>query len=349
METITKTVTAELDAYFQEQTDARRFSGVVLVAKDSTILLEKGYGFANYATRQANDPAILYKIGSMTKAFVTLSILMLEERGQLCVDNTLDTYIPGFSFGTEVTLHQLMSHTSGVWCYLQDPASPFWDVMDRPHTTQDLMGYMKGRPLNFPPGSQWRYSNSSYVLLGVIIERFSGEPLGDFFRHNIFEPLGLLNTIFDPSESWPPDRLAIGYDHLNLDPPPISRNLHSSVTYATGAMLSTVGDLYKWDQALCAGVQVSKESLNRIFTPGLGNYGYAWWIDSLEVNHQRHKNIWHWGCSSGYHGMLTRLVDDRATIIMLQNFTSPDLLVPESPEALFRLRNGAAAILFSGE
>jgi CubicO group peptidase (beta-lactamase class C family) len=343
---IAGSVAVDLDAFLQRETDAARFTGAVLVAVDGGVVLQRGYGFADHAAGRPNDGSQLYKIGSLTKAFVALGMLLLEERGRLKTTDTLDRYLPDAPHADAVTLHQLLNHTSGLWCYLQDPDSPFWAAMDRLHTPEELLAYMNGHALLFEPGARWQYCNSSYVLLGIAIERLTGRPLGEFLRDEIFRPLGLTHTAFDPTETAYPGSLAIGYDLLAEAPHRVARNLHASVAYATGAMVSTVADLYAWERALDRMPLVSQSSMTRMFTPGLGNYGYGWWIDSLDAGGRARRHIWHWGCSSGYHGILTRLVDDRITVILLQNMTSPDLYTPATPFALFRLRDGILSTLF---
>lgn len=336
----------QLDDYFQKETDAKRFNGSVFIAREGKILLKKGYGFANYEKSKKNNPSNFYSIGSMTKAFVTISILMLEERGLLNVNDTVHKYIPGFPNSHKITLHQLMNHSSGLYCFLQDLSSPFWKIKDQYHAPEKLLDYIVGHPFDFEPGSQYKYSNSGFVLLGIIIEKVSGMTFGNFIKTNILEPLNMKHTIYDPYETKFRDKIAVGYDHFKESPPPVSDKLHVSVTFSAGGIFSTVGDMYKWDQALYTEKLVSKKSLQRIFTPGHGNYCYGWWLTPLEINGKLHKCIWHWGCSSGYHGMITRLVDDKATIIMLQNRMSPELSVPESPFSLMRLREGITSILF---
>ncbi len=272
---------------------------------------------------------------------------MLEERGQLRVEHTLDQYLPDAPHAAKVTLHQHMNHTSGLWCYLQDPDFPFWGVTDLHHNPAELMECMQNRPLQFTPGSRWRYCNSGYVPLGVLIEKLSGKQLGIFLHDNIFRPLTLPDTYFDVSETHARDRLPKGYDLLSATAhPSVAPNLHASVTCATRAMLSTVDDLLKWRNALNKPLLLTRSSLERIFTPGLGHYGDGWRIDSLTIEGARHRIIWHWGCPSGYHSMIVRLAADDIVIIVLQNMTSPDLDCPERPTALFHHRDAVLSIPF---
>ena len=342
-----ESVQTRLDEFFAKETEENRFSGTVLVAEAHETLFLKSYGFADHQRLIPNDPGRLYRIGSLTKAFVCFAIQILQERCYLDTSRTVSAYFPDAPHASRITLHQLMTHTSGLWCYLQDPNSPFWDVMDVPHTTDRLLGYMANRPLEFTPGCRYKYSNSSYVILGILIEQITQVPLGEFLSHEIFEPLGLRNTYFDLTGQIGRERLAIGYDHFSVSyPPKIPRNLHASVVYASGAMLSTVEDLLVWDKALYGNELISDASLTKLLMPNRANYACGWWVDKLQIGTELRPQVWHWGVSSGYHAMFNRFVDDKVTFIILQNMTSPDLDVPESPNALFRIRDAIASDVF---
>lgn len=305
----------DLKAYFQDLTDQKLFSGTVLVARDGKILLEQGYGLANYEENVRNRPRTVVAIASLTKAFASTSIMMLQERGLLAVDDPVADYLPAFPHG-DVTIRHLLSQSSGLFEYLYNP--DLWANAERYHTPEELLDYFMYEPLNFPPGTQHEYSNSNYITVGVIIEVVSGLSFRDFIALNILQPLGMESTSYDPFEVDFPDK-AIGYDDITVDPPVETMYFHPSIPYAAGAMCSTVVDLYKWDQALYTEVLVSAASLDELFTPGLGDYGLGWYVDDLMVNGVPHRQIWHWGSYFGFHGYIARLVDDRVTIIVELN------------------------------
>ncbi len=317
-------VKQELNAYFSRLEEAKTFSGAVLIARQDRVIFKKGYGMANYEAGIPNTPHTVFAMASLTKAFACMSIMMLEERGLLSVDDTIAAHIPGFPNGDRVTIHHLLSHSAGLFEYLYNP--DIWANIDRYHTPEELLLYFMNEPLQFEPGSRFEYSNSNYITLGNIIERVSGLPFRDFVRINILDPLKMKHTGYDPLETdYFPNR-AIGYDLI--DPPLAAMYCHPSIPYTAGAMYSTVLDLYKWDQALYTERLVSNATLQRIFTPGHGDYGYAWYIDELDVNGLPHKQIWHWGAYFGFHGYISRLVDDRVTVILLLN-VSPTLGTPD--------------------
>ncbi|MCP3956830.1 MAG: beta-lactamase family protein [bacterium] len=334
-------VKQDLKLYFQTLADARAFSGAVLVARDGKILLERGYGMADYEQGIRNRRDTVYAVASFTKAFAAMSIMMLAERGQLDVDDPVAEHIPGFPNGEVITIRHLLNQTSGLYEYLLSP--DLWASFTLAHTPMELLDYFVYEPLGFTPGSQHQYSNSNYVTLGVIIENVSGLPFRDFIRLNILDPLEMDHTSYDPFELDFPDK-AIGYDDITADPPvPTSIYAHPTIPYSAGGMASTVEDLYRWDQALYTETLVSAATLEEMFTPGHGDYGFGWYIDELVVDGQPHKQIWHWGSFFGLHGYISRLVDDRVTIIIQLNI-SP---VSDSPEELRPMAEDVAAIVFS--
>lgn len=320
-------VKRKLHAYFEQLAADRIFSGAVIVAREGHVLLKDGFGLADYDTGEKNKPRTVYGIGSLTKAFTVMSVMMLEERGLLSVTDTLDKYIPGFINGDIITIHHLLNHTSGMFEYVNDPTSALWEngleKLALYHTPGQLLAYFIDRSPYFTPGEQWSYCNSAFVALGIIIEQVSGMSYGDFIEKNILKPLHMMDTIYDPLDLDLP-RQAVGYNDVLTDPPTIAPLLHPSVAYSAGAVFSTVEDMYKWDQALYTDRLVSYETMNKIFTPGLGDYGYGWFIDTLDIAGQPYKQIWHWGSTLGYHSLITRLVDEKATLILLHNTNAPN-------------------------
>ncbi len=241
-------VKQDLKLYFQTLTDAQAFSGAVLVARDGKILLKRGYGMADYEAGIRNRSDTVFAVASFTKAFAAMSIMILDERGLLAVDDTVDEHLPGFPNGDLITIHTLLNQTSGLFEYLNNSA--LWANIELPHMPVELLDYFVDEPLGFTPGTQHQYSNSNYVTLGVIIEQVSGLSFRDFIRLNILDPLGMDDTSYDPFEVDFPDK-AIGYDDVTSDPPtPASIYVHPTIPYTAGAMCSTVEDLYLWDQSL---------------------------------------------------------------------------------------------------
>jgi len=311
----------KLDSYFKRLENEAYFSGSVLVAKEGKVLLQKGYGMANIEEGFKNKACTVQAIASLTKAFTSTSIMMLQERGLLNLNDTVDRYIPELPVGNQITIRQLLSHTSGLYEYTYNPS--VWENSEQFHTPEQVMAYFIDQPLQFTPGTQWEYCNSGYILLGIIIERVSGMNYRDFIRLNILRPLKMRDSSYDPDDMDFPNK-AVGYDDISVVPPLRTAYLHPTIPFACGAINSTVVDMYKWDQALYTERLISAESLAEMFSPVLNGYGYGWYIDNLMVDGQPHRHIWHWGAYPGFHGYFSRLVDDRITIILLRN-TSPVL------------------------
>ena len=311
----------KLNAYFERLEAEEYFSGSVLVAKHGKVLLQAGYGMANIEEGIKNKANTVHAIASMTKAFTAASIMMLIERGLINLNDTVDMYVPELPVGNQITIHHLLNHTSGLFEYTYNP--DVWDNMDKFHTPEQVLAYFIDQPLQFTPGTQWEYCNSGYITLGIIIERVSGLSYRDFIRANILNPLKMRNTGYDPYDQEFPYK-AIGYDDISVDPPLRSPYLHPTIPYSCGAIYSTVKDLYTWDQSFYTEKLLSAQSIALMVTPGLGDYGYGWYIDNLDVQGQLHRHVWHWGAYVGFHSYFSRLVDDDITIILLLN-TSPVL------------------------
>lgn len=329
----------QLRAYFNQLMEEENFSGSVLVAEKGKVLLKKGYGIADYEKDKSNNPATIFSIASLGKAFTSMSIMILKERGLLSVDDTVADFIPEFPHGELITIHHLLSHTSGLFDFVYNPE--LWANMDKYHTPEEMLEYFMYEPLNFTPGTQWEYCNAGFVTLGVIIERVSCQTYRDFIKTNILEPLGMHHTGYDPDEVDFPNRKATGYDDITVEPPLVSAYIHPTIVYAAGAHYSTIMDMYKWDQALYTERLVSAETLEQIFTPVLAGYGYGWYVDNLEIAGQQHKHIWHWGDYPGFHSFFSRLVDDEITVIILSNTSG----ATHTPDDLGLYAKEAAAIV----
>ena len=198
----------------------------VLVAQDGKILFEKGYGLADVEHHVPVVPQTTFHIGSLTKQFTASAILKLQEEGKLSVEDKLSKYIPDFPRGNEVTLRQLLNHTSGIWPDLDEPDSRLTNAT----TTEAIIKEIRKYPYNFAPGTKWRYSNSGYLLLGYIVEKVSGQSYGDFLRENFFQPLGMTNTgVYRAHLDLPHE--AVGY---NLGTNGFKRALNGDMSWVFG-------------------------------------------------------------------------------------------------------------------
>ncbi|MFC1636609.1 serine hydrolase [Planctomycetota bacterium] len=317
--TVGEEVAMRIDEYLNAQVAAGQFSGSVLVANDGEVLISQGYGLANIEHGVPNTPLTKFRIGSVTKQFTALAIMILQERELLSVHDPISAYVlDGPEAWKAITIHHLLTHTSGIPDFVSFPE--YMDHSRLPHSLDETIGLFKYKPLRFTPGARFEYSNSGYVLLGFIIETITGQLYGDFLRQNIFDPLGMSNTGYDSNRTIILDR-ADGYkrengillnaDHIEMDTP-----------HAAGALYSTVEDMFLWDRALYTDQLVSLETLDAIFTPyefdsWYGSYyGYGW---NIGEKHDR-EEFCHGGGINGFTAFITRFPQEEICIVILSNF-----------------------------
>jgi CubicO group peptidase (beta-lactamase class C family) len=315
------TLEARIDKYMQMYHSS--FSGTIFVAQKGKVLSSQGYGLADRELNVPNTPQIKYAIGSMSKSFTAMAIMILQDHGQLTVQDPICNYLADCpSAWKPITLHHLLTHTSGIHNYT-DLYPKLKDEVNicREYKPEEVIAYFKDLPLDFAPGSGWSYSNSGYFLLGVVIEKVSGESYETFIQKNILQPLGMSESGYDRSSTIVKNR-ASGYSINRPYYDIVNAPCYDvSLKFAHGGLYSTVGDLYKWDQALYANQLVSQETLNTIFTstvsiPGSnGLYGYGWMISQQSG----HRVIEHSGNVYGFVADLARYPDDQVVIIVLSN------------------------------
>jgi CubicO group peptidase (beta-lactamase class C family) len=302
----------KIDEYMNAAAKVERFSGAILVARDGKVIAAKGYGMADVENDVPNTPETKFRLGSLTKQFTSASIMLLQERGKLSVQDPVCKYVaPCPEAWQPVTIHHLLSHTAGVPNFTAFP--DYKKTMREPVNAESLVARFRDRPLDFKPGEDWRYSNSGYALLGYVIEKISGESYENFLRKNIFEPLGMTNTGYDHPEEIV-KRRARGYAPRG-DGLVNAAYIDMTIPFAAGGLYSTVGDLYLWDQALHGGKLLKKPSLDAMLTPVRNKYGYGLGIDKIFGRPM----AGHSGGIEGFATSIIRFTDDRATFIVLSN------------------------------
>jgi len=316
---IAQTVPQTIDELLKAYSNQYAFNGTVLVAQKGNVLLKKGYGFKNAASHSQNDENTIFQIGSITKQFTSAIILQLQEKNLLSVQDKLSKYISDYPDGDSITIENLLTHTSGIFNYTNDE-SFMQTKASEPITLEHLIGLFKNKPLDFKPGKKYNYSNSGYILLGYIIEKVTGKSYFDVVRENIFQPLHMDHSGFDFNGLKSPDK-AVGYLKLTPKNSVPASIVDSSVSYAAGSIYTTVGDLYKWDQALYTDRIISSSSLQQAFTPHQSNYGYGWVIDSAYGK----KAVMHEGGIFGFVSFIVRILADSTCIIIFDNRSSPGL------------------------
>ncbi|KQL54897.1 serine hydrolase [Heyndrickxia shackletonii] len=306
--------------------------GSILVASHGNILLNKGFGMANWEHKVPNKPTTKFRIGSLTKAFTALGIFQLHEKGKLSINDYLDKYFPDFPHHNQITIFHCLTNTSGIPNYTSFP--DFWfTTMRLPMTLQQVIDSFKNLELNFVPGSRFEYSNSGYALLTAIIEKVSGMSYGDYILEKICRPLGMYQTGCDDGKKIVPD-LASGYTFWEK---PVHA-AYADLTSPLGAygLYSTTEDLLLWDQALKSSQILNKELMEKMLTPNLQSYACGWVVSEK----MGRKCFHHYGDISGYCSDFFRFVDDEITIIFLSNMN----VTPVS-----HLTNEMAKLMFEEE
>lgn len=316
----------KLDRYIESEVRGHHFQGSVLVAGRNVILLACGYGYADAEWKIPNTPDTKFRLGSITKQFTATAIMQLRERHLIALHASVCKYIqPCPDTWKAVTVRELLSHTAGIPDFTQDPS----------RTREEVLSRLRLKPLDFPPGTQWKYSNSGYFLLGSIIEHITGKPYAQVLAERIFNPLGMRDTGYDDSETVLAHR-ASGYQLANgrlLNADYIDMRL----PFSAGGLYSTVLDLYRWDQALYTQSVLPRQALELMWTPVLHNYGFGWSIVKRTSADDAHYRVWHNGGINGFLTQIDRYPDDHVTVIVLAN--SEDADVPG-------LARGLAAIMF---
>jgi CubicO group peptidase (beta-lactamase class C family) len=300
-----------MDRYMQVQVHRNHFSGTVLVARDGKILLAKGYGYANAQWKTPNTLQTKFRIGSLTKQFTATAIMQLREKGLLSLQDSICKYLQPCAMAWQpVTLHHLLSHTSGV--------AGFGD---------------RNLPLEFAPGTQWKYSDWGYCLLGRVIESVTGKPYAQVLREQIFEPLEMHDSGYDQSEKILEQRAAgyrlVGGQLQNAE------YIDMAGPYSAGGLYSTAADLYKWDQALYTEAILPQSALAVMWTEVMSNYGYGWMVSRPE---SRSKPSWalpdrfqvvHPGSINGFTSEILRFPNEHVTVIVLANLQDAHVVGPD--------------------
>jgi CubicO group peptidase (beta-lactamase class C family) len=312
---INKNTQLKIINYIKDYSKEYEFSGTILIAQGSTIILNKAFGMADYENNIPNTTQTAFEIASTTKQFTATAILKLQEKKLLNVQDKLSKYIPDYPNGDEIKIYNLLNHTSGIHDYVESTESI--ESGNHASTLEELIELFKNKPLDFDTGTEFEYSNSNYILLGYIIEKVSKKNYKDYIKENILKPLNLSNTGFLSNKATIKDK-AIGYDTIDNSENEYKKAIDTegSLIASAGEIYSTVEDLYRWEEALYAGKIINKESLKEMFTPNSSDYGYGWFVyESSKGN----RIISHGGNLSGYTSYVKRNVDKKYLIIILSN------------------------------
>ncbi|MFB0517509.1 MAG: serine hydrolase [Candidatus Neomarinimicrobiota bacterium] len=313
----------EIDRILRENYPANEPGAAVLVAKNGRVVLRKGYGMANLELNVPIEPDMVFRLGSITKQFTAVAILMLAEEGKLSLEDPITTFLPDYpTQGHTVTVEHLLTHTSGIKSYTEMPEwLPLWR---NDMTLTELIDLFKDQPFDFAPGERWYYNNSGYILLGAIIEKASGQPYEEFIQERIFDPLGMEHSCYG-SATRIIKRRAAGYQPTT-DGFQNAAYLSMTQPYAAGSLLSNVDDMFRWHQALQSGSLLPLETLNKAFAPYIlpdgtsTGYGYGWTL----ADYEGRRTIEHGGGINGFTTYVIYAPADDIFVVILTNNEGKD-------------------------
>lgn len=325
---------------FQDCIEAYDFTGSILVAKDWEVIYQGGFGLADADTGRLNTPDTVFRLASITKQFTATLVLLLQEEGLLSVDDALDMYFPDYPNGENITIHQLLTHTSGLPRFLHEPGIP--DMLDDANATaEDVLPIIENLNAFYSPGEEFLYTNAGYHLLGHILEQVSGQSYELMVEERIFQPLDMQSSSFGSDDFSEPE-VAFNYvewsgqrDFFNHD-----------LAFSTGSLVSSVRDLLKWNKALFSGEVLEPESYEQMFAVGPGfegfpdetGYGYGWYVGQM---------YWHDGANPGYDSVLRRIIginssrtsywiDEGLTVVVLSNHNARETVKTVS-DSLYKM------------
>jgi CubicO group peptidase (beta-lactamase class C family) len=317
----------------------------VLVRREGKTVSMRGYGLRDLRSRDRISPDTSFRLASLTKQFTAMAVMLLVHDGKVRYDDALTDFVPAFpAYGKGITIRHLLNHTSGLPDYedlmaaAERGGAPVWTA-DRQIHDDEVLALLRGQTESrFAPGTSWAYSNSGYVVLGLIVARASGKPFGDFLRQRIFTPLRMSHTVaFERGRNEIPNR-AFGHTRdgerfRQADQGP------TSATLGDGGVYSSLEDLAQWDEALRDGTLLSPGAMRPALSPvrlGDGSearwpegprggdnlfpgqavaYGFGWLLDPWHG----HPRMWHHGDTTGFRSVIERFPDDRLTVVILCN------------------------------
>ncbi len=317
----------KIDRLISDYQSKGRFNGTLLVAKDDQVIISKGYGYADMEWDIKITPETKFQIGSVTKVFTATVIAKLIDEGKLNLQTRLSAVLPWYrkDIGDKVTIDQLLNHTSGIPNYFGRQNKSMDEIMaDFGFGDINKLEFAKrfcSYDLEFEPGTKWKYSNSGYFLLGLIIEHITGKPYSRVVQEMIFDPLGMESSgDIQPDPEAIVKNIATGYVK-NFGGYSRASYWNLSTTYAAGSLYSTPADLMKFNRALYTDTFVSARSKQAMFTPGLNGYGCGWELREIPIgaDSAKKKIQTHEGYLRAWHSRIYRIPEDGYFIVILSN------------------------------
>lgn len=310
----------EIDSIIKAYAAINKFNGTAFIHYQHQNIFEKSYGWQDAEKKVPNQNKSVYQIASLTKSFTALIIVKLNEDGKLYFKDPISKFIADYPRGNEITIEHLLTHTSGIYEALRN--KEYFSLL---HTGKTIdknkeLSFFKNEPLDFEPGTQFSYTNSGYILLGLIIEKLMGTSYENAVKKIILDPLKMTHTGFNYMALKSPYK-TVPYSYISKTKQEKTEIWNSTLTGPAGQIYSTAEDLYNYYKGLRDYKIVSRESFKKAITPFLSGYGYGWFIDDLYGK----KLINHGGNIEGSTSYFAMLPDDDLCIILLNNITSKKL------------------------
>lgn len=319
---------AQVDALMAGWSKGETPGAAVLVVQAGRVLLKKGYGLSNVEAKETIRPDTVFDLASVSKQFTAMAIMILAERGKLSLDDPLTKFFPEFpAYAQKVTVRHILNHTSGLPDYMEafmttGKIDKDWKAGGFEPTSADTVRILsEQKDARFAPGEKWEYSNSGYVVLGQIVGKASGKPLPQFLKENVFQPLGMNNTLVADESKPKIKNRAISYGiegdrYVNADYTPLN------LIYGDGNVNTTIEDMFLWDQALYTEKLVKAATLKQAFTSGKltsgkeTEYGFGW----MTGTYGGLETVSHGGGWAGFRTHIMRFPQERFTVVVLSNF-----------------------------
>jgi CubicO group peptidase (beta-lactamase class C family) len=309
----------KIDSLINKAVSLKRFNGTVLIKRSGKTVFEKAYGYQDIQNKIENTPNTIFQVGSLTKQFTAAVVLKLAEQQKLSIDDKISKYFPEIKRSDEITIKNLLTHTSGLSEIFRDTLY-IQENKQKPISKGKLLSFFIDKPFYFDPGAQYAYCNSGYILLGLIIEKVSGKSYEQMVREYIFKPLKMVHSGFDFA-GLKSKQKALGYIKFSSTESISSMPWDSTTTYSAGSLYSTVNDLYLWHQGLLHNKILTKESLAKAYTPFLEGYGLGCWIDTL----YQKRVVSHGGNIEGFTSYFGRITEDDVCVILLNNIYNREI------------------------
>ena len=320
-----------VDAIFAPLKSADAPGAAVLVKKAGTVVFERGYGVSDLRTRHKIDERTNFRLASCTKQFTATAIMLLVQDGKLHYEDRLTDIFPDFpEYGKAITMRNLLNHTSGLLDYedLMPQSDPNVQVEKIQIHDDGVLNWLKQQKMTkFVPGTHWEYSNSAYVVLGLVVAKVSGKPFDEFLHQRIFAPLQMTNTVAYirgknavTNRAYGHSQTSAGWEQTDQSP--------TSATLGDGGVYSSLTDLSKWDDALQQHTLLSAKDMEPAITSvkvpdnsvrgpdgSPAEYGFGWFLNP----YKQHPRMWHYGETMGFRSNIQRFTEDGLTIIVLCN------------------------------